>query len=175
MWPGSWVIFNLHSDETTQTPSGSVFGPNRIEVTRPGPRGPLIRGLGPEGEGSGVRLMCEVTPTVSDGLQPPRRWSPVETHLINVQLSVQCVCLVAQSCTILRDPMGCSLPGFSVRGDSPGKNTDMGCHALLQGTFPTQGLNPGLPHCRWILCRLSHRGSPRRLEWVAYPFSRGSS
>ena len=36
----------------------------------------------------------------------------------------------------------------------------MGCHALLQGLFPTQGLNPGLPHCRWILYCLSHQGSP---------------
>ena len=35
-----------------------------------------------------------------------------------------------------------------------------GCHALLQGIFPTQGSNPGLPHCRRILYRLSHKGSP---------------
>ena len=59
--------------------------------------------------------------------------------------------------------------------DSPGKSTGMGYHALLQGIFPTQGLNPGLPHHRWILYRLSNKGSPRILEWVAYPFSRGSS
>ena len=45
--------------------------------------------------------------------------------------------------------------------DSPGKNTGVGCHALLQGIFPAQGLNPGLPHCRQILYRLSHQGSPR--------------
>ena len=45
---------------------------------------------------------------------------------------------------------------------------------LLQGIFPTQGSNPGLPHCRWILYQLSHKGSPRILEWVAYPFSSGS-
>ena len=37
--------------------------------------------------------------------------------------------------------------------------------------FPTQGSNPGLPHCRQILYQLSHKGSPRILEWVAYPFS----
>ena len=49
------------------------------------------------------------------------------------------------------DPMDCSPPGSSVCGDSPGKNTGVGCHALLQGVFPTQGSNPGLPHCRWIL------------------------
>ena len=47
--------------------------------------------------------------------------------------------------------------------------------SLLQGIFPTQGLNPGLPHCRQILYQLSHKGSPRILDWVAYPFSRGSS
>ena len=46
---------------------------------------------------------------------------------------------------------------------------------LLQGIFPTQGSNPDLPHCRWILYQLSHKGSPRILEWVAYPFSSQSS
>ena len=45
----------------------------------------------------------------------------------------------------------------------------------LQGNFPNQGKNPGLPHCRWILYHLSHQGSPRILEWAAYPFSRGIS
>ena len=43
--------------------------------------------------------------------------------------------------------------------------------SLLQGIFPTQGSNPGLPQCRQILYQLSHKGSPRILEWVAYPFS----
>ena len=46
------------------------------------------------------------------------------------------LCLVAQSCPTLCDPMDCSLPGSSVHGDSPGKNTGVGCHALLQGIFP---------------------------------------
>ena len=55
--------------------------------------------------------------------------------------------------------------------NSPGQNTGVDCHALLQGIFLTQGLNPGLPHCRQILYQLSHQGSPRILEWVAYPFS----
>ena len=59
--------------------------------------------------------------------------------------------------------------------NSPGKNTGVGCHALLQGIFATQGSNPGLPHCRGLLYHLSHQGRPRILEWVAYPFSRGSS
>ena len=47
--------------------------------------------------------------------------------------------------------MGCSPPGSSAHGDSPGKNTGVGCHALLQGIFPTQGSNWGLLHCRQIL------------------------
>jgi len=49
------------------------------------------------------------------------------------------------------------------------------CHALLEGIFPTQGSNPSLPHCRWILYHLSHQGSPRILEWVAYPSLRETS
>ena len=44
--------------------------------------------------------------------------------------------------------------------NSPGQNTGVGSLSLLQGTFPTQGLNPGLPHCRQILYQLSHKGSP---------------
>ena len=70
------------------------------------------------------------------------------------------MCLVAQSCLTHRDPVDCSPPGSSVHGDSPGKNTGVGCHALLQGIFPTQGSNPGLLHCRWILYHLSHQGNP---------------
>ena len=69
------------------------------------------------------------------------------------------LCLVAQSCPILCNPMDCSLPGSSVHGHSPGKNTGVGCHALLQGIFPTKRSNPGLLHCRWILYHLSHQGS----------------
>ena len=98
--------------------------------------------------------------------------------------------------------MNCSTPGFPVHGDSPGKNTGVGCHAILQGIFPTQESNPGLPHCRRILYYLSHQLlllscfsrvrlfvtpwtaacqsslsmgilQARILEWVAMPSSRG--
>ena len=50
------------------------------------------------------------------------------------------LCLVAQSCLILCNPMDCSPPGSAIHGDSLGKNTRVGCHALLQ-VFPTQGRN----------------------------------
>ena len=53
-----------------------------------------------------------------------------------------------QSCPTLCDPMDHSQPGSSVHGDSPAKNTEVGCHAFLQVIFPTQGSNPGLWHCR---------------------------
>ena len=70
------------------------------------------------------------------------------------------LCLVAQSCPTLCDPTDWSPPSSSVHGDSPGKNTRVGCHAFLQGIFLTQGLDPGLLHCRWILYHLSPEGSP---------------
>ena len=82
---------------------------------------------------------------------------------LQIQRSYSFCCvlfLVAQSYLTICDPIDCSPPGSSVHGDSSGKNTGVGCHALLQGIFPTQGSNPGLLHCRWILCHLSHRGSP---------------
>ena len=56
---------------------------------------------------------------------------------------------------------------FSVHGASPGKNTRVGCHALLQEIFPIQGSNPGILHYEWILYQLSHQGNP----YFAYQFS----
>ena len=82
--------------------------------------------------------------------------------------------LLSQLCPTLYDSTDSNPPGSSVHGDSPGKNTEVGCLALLQGIFSIQGLNPDLPHCRWILYCLSHQGSPRMLDWIVYPFSRGS-
>ena len=65
----------------------------------------------------------------------------------------------AHSCPTLCDPVDYSLSGSSGPWDSPGKNTGVGCHFLLQEIFPTQGLNPGFPHCRQTLYGLSHQGS----------------
>ena len=60
----------------------------------------------------------------------------------------------------LCNPMDYCPPGSSVHGDTPGKNTGVGWHAIFQGIFPTWGSNLGLPHCRQILYPLSHKGSP---------------
>ena len=57
--------------------------------------------------------------------------------------------------------------------NSIGQNTGLGSLSLLQGIFPTQGSNPRLLHCRWIVYQLSHKGSPRMLEWAAHLSSRG--
>ena len=68
---------------------------------------------------------------------------------------------VIQSCPTLYDPLDCSLARFLCPWNFPGKNTGVGCHFLLQGIFPTQGLNPGLLRCRQTLYHLSHQGSPK--------------
>ena len=72
------------------------------------------------------------------------------------------LCLVDQSCPTLCNPMDCSWPGSSVHGDSPGKNSRVGCHALLQEIFPTQGWNPGLPHYRQHLSIWATRLAPQK-------------
>ena len=69
------------------------------------------------------------------------------------------LCLVAQSCLTLCNPVDSTPPGSSVHGNSPGKNTGVSCHALLQKIFPTKGSNPGLTHFRQILYQLSHQVS----------------
>ena len=65
--------------------------------------------------------------------------------------------------------------GLDSPWESSGQNTGVGSLSLCQGIFPTQGSNPGLPHCRQIVYQLSQKGSPRILEWVAYPFPSRSS
>ena len=76
---------------------------------------------------------------------------------------------VAQLCPTLCDPMD-----YTVHGILQARILQWVAFPF-QGTFPIQGSNPGLLHCMWILSQLSHKRSPRILEWVAYSFSRGSS
>ena len=85
------------------------------------------------------------------------------------------MCCAVLSHSVVSDPLwpqGLKPTRLLCPWNSPGKNAGIGCHALLQGIFPTEGSNPGLQHCRQILYQLSHQGSPRILDWVAYPFSR---
>ena len=73
---------------------------------------------------------------------------------------------VAQSCPTLLRPHGLYSPW-----NSPGRNTGVGSLSLLLGIFPTQGLNPGLPHCRAILYQLRHKGSPYYIGSHSVQFS----
>ena len=71
----------------------------------------------------------------------------------------------SESCSVVSDSLWSH--GLYSQWNSPDQNTGVG--SLLQGIFPTQGSNPSLPCCRQIIYQLSHKGSPRILEWVAIP------
>ena len=77
---------------------------------------------------------------------------------------------VSQSCSTL-----CNLMVYTVHGILQARILEWVAFPFLLGFFPIQGLNLGLPHCGRILYQLSHKGSPRIWEWVAYLFARGSS
>ena len=85
------------------------------------------------------------------------------------------LCFVTQSCLTLCNPWTIAHQAPSVRGDSPGKNSGVGCHAPLQGIFPSWGSNLGLPHCRQILYHLSHQGSPGKVTAQCLFFWMGDS
>ena len=84
-----------------------------------------------------------------------------------LSLGTQCCAVLSRSVSNSATPW----TGSSVHGDSSGKNTGVGCHFLLQGIFLTQGLNPGLPHCRQILYRLSHHGNRNSIHYFILPSS----
>ena len=77
---------------------------------------------------------------------------------------------VTQSCQTLLWPHGPYPARLLHPWDSPGKNTGVGCHALLQGIFLTQWSKPGLPHCRQILYHLSHEGGHIWFGTIKHPF-----
>ena len=159
-----------------------------------------------------IHSICSLLKQTWTYLYRTQAISNLEVYVVmvnTVQLLV-CVCeWVAQSCVTLFDPMDCSLLGSFVHGILQPRILEWGSLSLLQGIFPTQGSNPGLPHGRRILYHLSHQGSlleislthfshifiiktliyylctasssfhgilqGRILEWVAIPFSKGSS
>ena len=131
----------------------------------------------------------ESSSVVSNSVQPyrgqptrlPHPWDSrgekigVGCHFLLQCMKVKSESEVAQSCPTLSDPMDCTLPGSSVHGifqarvlyspwNSPGQNTGVDSPSLLQGIFPTLDSLPA-----------EHKGSSGILEWVAYPFSSGSS
>ena len=67
-----------------------------------------------------------------------------------------------ESCSVVSDSL--RLRGLYSPWNSLGQNTGVDSLSLLQGIFPIQGLNPGLPHCRQILYQLSHQGRPEHIQ-----------
>ena len=82
------------------------------------------------------------------------------THYFTYNRLFIVLCLVAQSCLTLCDPLYCRLPGSSVHGDSPGQNTGVGCHAFLQGDLPYPGIELRSP-------TLQVDSSPSELQGVS--------
>ena len=76
----------------------------------------------------------------------------------DLRLVAAVVVLVVQLCPTLCDPMDCSPPGSPVYRTFQARILEWVAIFLLQGIFPTRGSNPAIPHCRWILCQLSHKG-----------------
>ena len=94
---------------------------------------------------------------------------PVRKPQLLVQLHVS----ESESHSVMSDSL--QPHGLYSPWNSSGQDIGVSSPSLLQQIFPTQGSNPGLPHWRQILYNLSNQGGPRILEWVAQPFSSGSS
>ena len=114
---------------------------------------------------------AEAPRLVEKGTQPASKLTPRARHAGLQAPDCPCTIVkvkVAQSCQTHWDPMDFSRPW-----NSPGQSTGVGSLSLLQGDLPNAGIenrspsNTGLPHCRRFLYQLSHKGSPRILEWVA--------
>ena len=105
-------------------------------------------------------LLCPPPGDVPDPGTEPRSPTLLVDSLLSEQPGNSDYSEVAQSCPTLFDPMDCSLPGSSVHGIIQTIVLEWIATFLLQGIFPTQGSNPGLPHCRQPLYHLSHQGNP---------------
>ena len=124
-----------------------------------------------------------IAPEKIEGTGPKQKWHSI-VDVSHDKSKIPCCkeqyCLgawnvrsISESCSDVSDSLRPN--GLCSPWNSPGQNTGVASLSLLQGIFPIQKSNPGLPHCRWILYQLNHQGSPRVLEWVAYPFSSGYS
>ena len=132
-------------------------------------------------------MLIEEAPTLSRESGPTKLLPGIPTqHQAAIALNCVCehlcyisiyfVCLLvseSESRSVMSDSL--QPHGLYSPWNSPGQKTGVDSLSLLQGIFPTQELNLGLLHYRWILYQLSHQGSPRILEWVAFPFSSRSS
>ena len=117
----------------------------------------------------GIFLHRDQTHVSCTGRQIPYRWATREA-----QVALSCSRLLKISSCLLKSDMNTWKRSWKWKSllcltlqphglyspwNSPGQNSGVGCHALLQGIFPTQGSKPGLPHCRQIVYQLSHKGN----------------
>ena len=126
-FPSLWFIRSLGSDWSSQT--------QNIQLSQPA-------SLEPSSAPHSFNYLCLLACSL--------RTSILILHAVFIMLSLLIFysyfkVLVAQSCLTLCDPMDCSLPGSSVHGDSPGRNTGVGCHDPLQGDLPNPGIEPRSP------------------------------
>ena len=183
-------LLDLHTDFSGGRSGGMVFPSLEefsIVCCDPHSRRSVYKGLDSQGcglssshvwmweldhkEGRALKNWCFQTVVLEKMLESPlenKETKPVNLKVNQPWIFIQrteagwrsAVCLVTQSWLSLCNPMNYSLPGSSIHGDSPGRNTGVGCHARLPGIFSTQGSNPGLPQCKWILYHMSHKGRP---------------
>ena len=127
-----------------------------------------------------LATICITFRRINHGSQPPEKSEYFHPFcslalLLALSLSSSSMCLSITSESESRSVVSSSLwpHGLHSPWNSPCQNTGVGSLSLLQGIF--QGLNPDLLHCRQILYQPIHKERLRILEWVAYPFSSGSS
>ena len=146
-FPGDWVIKNLpEMQETLETQVWSLGGED-----------PLEEGMATHSSILAWRMDRRAWQATVHRLANWSDLAHMHIHsfmLLCEYIQVKVKVKFAQLCPTLCDPMDYS------PWNSPGQNTGVGSHSLLQGIFPTQGSNPCLPHCRQILYQLSHKGSP---------------
>ena len=154
----------------------------------------LLMKVKEESEKAGLKLNIQKTKIMASGpitswqidgkqwkqWQTLLSWAPKSLQMVTAAMKLKDACSLEgklwQTCEVKVSVVSDSATPWAIQSmEFSRQNTEVGSLSLLQGIFPTQGLNPGFPHCRWILYQLSHQGSPRILEWVTYPFSRGSS
>ena len=122
-------------------------------------------------QASGVVAHGLSCPSAGEILVPRPGIKPMSPALVGRFLNIgpPVLYLVAQSFQTLCNPMDCSPLGSSVHGDSPSKNTGVGCHAFLQAIFPTQGLNSHLLHPFALAGMFFTTESPGKpLAWKCY-------
>ena len=147
------------SGRGTRSPSSGQVGPAcwQLSAESHSRDGPLPKGAAsPRCPAQLLLLLRAVRPTPLDSVQGTEGLSQLQSSLGDRSMPLLGHESERESCSVVFDslrPCGLYSPW-----NSPGQNTGVGSRSLLQGIFPTQGLNPGLPHCRWILYHLSHQG-----------------